>query len=166
MKRRLEVCGEADGVLVVDDFAHHPTAVRETLRAARQRWPDRRLVAVFEPRSNSSRRRRFEAAYIEAFDDADVVWLSMPPFRHNDRPEDFFNPEHVAAGIRARGIPTEVANGADALLPRLLEMLQPGDVALLMSNGAFGNLPARLIAALQMRAPSATERSPNASFSF
>ncbi len=166
MKRRLEVCGEADGVLVVDDFAHHPTAVRETLRAARQRWPDRRLVAVFEPRSNSSRRRRFEAAYIEAFDDADVVWLSMPPFRHNDRPEDFFNPEHVAAGIRARGIPTEVANGADALLPRLLEMLQPGDVALLMSNGAFGNLPARLIAALQMRAPSATEHSPNASFSF
>ncbi|GBD01234.1 UDP-N-acetylmuramate--L-alanyl-gamma-D-glutamyl-meso-2,6-diaminoheptandioate ligase [bacterium HR18] len=165
MKRRLEVRGEAGGILVVDDFAHHPTAVRETLRAARQRWPNRRLIAVFEPRSNSSRRRRFESDYIEAFDDADAVWLSMPPFRHNDHPEDFFDPEHVAAGIRARGIPAEVANGADALLPRLLESLQAGDVALLMSNGAFGNLPARLLHALQSRTQTTPASFPNAPFS-
>jgi len=158
MKRRLEVRGEAGGVLVVDDFAHHPTAVRETLRAARQRWPDRRLVAVFEPRSNSSRRKRFEQAYMEAFDDADEVWLSMPPFRHNDRPEDFFDPESVAAGIRARGIPAHVAEGADALLPLLLEALRPGDIALIMSNGAFGNLHERLLRALQHQTEPATSR--------
>jgi len=152
------VRGEAGGVLVVDDFAHHPTAVRETLRAARQRWPDRRLVAVFEPRSNSSRRKRFEQAYMEAFDDADEVWLSMPPFRHNDRPEDFFDPESVAAGIRARGIPAHVAEGADALLPLLLEALRPGDIALIMSNGAFGNLHERLLGALRQQTEPATSR--------
>ncbi|SHK80072.1 UDP-N-acetylmuramate:L-alanyl-gamma-D-glutamyl-meso-diaminopimelate ligase [Rhodothermus profundi] len=158
MKRRLEVRGEAGGVLVVDDFAHHPTAVRETLRAARQRWPDRRLVAIFEPRSNSSRRRRFEQAYMEAFDDADEVWLSTPPFRHNDHPEDFFSPEAVAAGIRSRGIPAHIAEGAHVLLPLLLEALRPGDVALIMSNGPFGNLHERLLQALTQQTTSEASR--------
>ena len=95
---------------------------------------------------------------MEAFDDADEVWLSMPPFRHNDRPEDFFDPEAVAAGIRARGIPAHVAKGADALLPLLLEALRPGDIALIMSNGVFGNLHERLLRALQQRTEPATSR--------
>lgn len=165
MKRRLEVRGEVNGVLVIDDFAHHPTAVRETIRAARQRWPDRRLVAVFEPRSNSSRRKRFEQAYMEAFDDADEVWLSMPPFRHNDRLEDFFDPEAVAIGIQARGIPAHVADDVDALLPLLLEALRPGDIALIMSNGAFGNLHERLLRALRPQREPATSQQPYDSFS-
>lgn len=165
IKRRLEVRGEAGGVVVVDDFAHHPTAVRETLRAARQRWPDRRLVAIFEPRSNSSRRKRFEQAYTEAFDDADAVWLSMPPFRHNDQPEDFFDPEAVAGGIRARGIPAQVASDVEALLPLLLEALRPGDVALIMSNGAFGNLHERLLQALSHQSTSKTPQQAHDPFS-
>ncbi|GIV61903.1 MAG: UDP-N-acetylmuramate:L-alanyl-gamma-D-glutamyl-meso-diaminopimelate ligase [Rhodothermaceae bacterium] len=153
VKRRLEVRGEAAGVLVVDDFAHHPTAVRETLRAARQRWPERRLVAVFEPRSNSSRRKVFEKGYSEAFDAAHLAFFSAPPFRHNDRPEDFMSVPDLAAHLTDRGLPARAFPDAEALLPALLEALRPGDVALIMSNGSFGGLHARLLEALAEREP-------------
>ncbi|GIV59656.1 UDP-N-acetylmuramate--L-alanine ligase [Rhodocaloribacter litoris] len=157
IKRRLEVRGEAAGVLVVDDFAHHPTAVRETIRAARERWPARRLVAVFEPRSNSSRRKVFEQGYTEAFDDADAVFFSTPPFRHNDRPEDFMDMDVLVAGLQRRGVPAGAFPNAGALLPPLLDQLQAGaartgpTVVLIMSNGSFDNLHERLLTALADR---------------
>src|SRR6185503_4050426 len=78
VKRRQEERGEVGGVLVIDDFAHHPTAVRETIEGIRQRYPDRRLWAVFEPRSNTSRRNIHQAEYSEAFDHADVVTIRVP----------------------------------------------------------------------------------------
>ncbi len=149
MKRRQEVRGEAGKVLVVDDFAHHPTAVAETIRAASERWPERRLVAVFEPRSNSSRRKVFEAAYAEAFDDAAEAFLSAPPVRHNDDAQAMMDPEAVARTIAERGTPAAVYESADALLDPLAEALRPGDVALIMSNGGFGNLHARLLERLR-----------------
>ncbi len=153
MARRQQPLGEAGGVLVIDDFAHHPTAVEATLAGVRERWPGRRetggrLVAVFEPRSNSSRRRLFEAPYGEAFDAADRVFLSAPPLRHNDDPADFLRPDVVAARIAERGTPAAAFASADALLPDLLRALAPGDVCLVMSNGSFDGLPARLLAAL------------------
>lgn len=151
MKRRQEVRGEAHGVLVVDDFAHHPTAVRETIRAIAGRWPDRRLVAVFEPRSNSSRRKVFEQAYGEAFDEAALAFLSAPPLRHNDHPDDFLDAGDLAAAIAARGVPTAVYPSADALLGPLLDAVRPGDVVLVMSNGSFGGLHDKLLAALAAR---------------
>jgi UDP-N-acetylmuramate: L-alanyl-gamma-D-glutamyl-meso-diaminopimelate ligase len=143
------VRGEAGGVLVVDDFAHHPTAVRETIRAVCERWPGRRVVAVFEPRSNSSRRKTFEAAYTEAFDDAGLAFFSTPPFRHNDRREDFMDMEVVVRSITERGTAAFSYPGADVLLPPLLDQLQPGDVALIMSNGGFGGIHDKLLTALQ-----------------
>ena len=148
MKRRQEVRGEADGVLVVDDFAHHPTAVRETVAAIRERWPERRLVAVFEPRSNSSRRKVFEEAYGEAFDGSGLAFLSAPPLRHNDSADNFLDANALAANITGRGVPTEVYPHADALLGPLYDAVRPGDVVLIMSNGSFGGLHERLLAAL------------------
>lgn len=148
VRRRMEVRGEAGGILVVDDFAHHPTAVRETIRAARERWPDRRLVAVFEPRSNSSRRKVFEAGYGAAFGQAHAVFFSAPPFRHNDRREDFMDLDVVAGRLTEAGIPARVFPEPEELLEGLLEDLRPGDVALLMSNGSFGGLHDNLLAAL------------------
>ena len=148
MKRRQEVRGEEGGVLVVDDFAHHPTAVRETIRAGRERWPDRRLVAVFEPRTNSSRRKIFEKEYGRAFDQAACAFLSTPPLKASDADTDLMDIDAVVRTIEARGVPARSYNGADALLEPLLETVRPGDVALVMSNGGFGNLHERLLDAL------------------
>lgn len=151
LKRRQEVRGEAGGVIVVDDFAHHPTAVKETIRAVADRWPDRRLIAVFEPRSNSSRRKVFETAYAESFDEAAAVFLSAPPLRHNDRADDLMDPDVVIRKAREQGIHAAAYQSADELLPPLLDLLEPGDVALVMSNGSFGGIHDRLLSALRER---------------
>ena len=151
MKRRQEVRGDVAGILVVDDFAHHPTAVRETIYAVAERWPGRRVVAVFEPRSNSSRRKIFETPYAEAFDGAALAFFSAPPFRHNDDAMRFMNAETVARTITQRGVPASIYPDADTLLPPLLEAVQPGDVVLIMSNGSFGGLHDRLLENLEKR---------------
>ena len=141
--------GTAAGITVVDDFAHHPTAVRATIQGALDRWPGRRLVAVFEPRTNSSRRKAFETPYMQAFDDAALALISAPPFRHNDNPDRFMNTAALARGIRARGTPARVFSSSDALLPALLASVREQDVVLIMSNGSFGGLHRRLLRALQ-----------------
>lgn len=151
MKRRQEIRGDVGGVLVIDDFAHHPTAVRETVQAIAERWPERRIVAVFEPRSNSSRRKIFEEAYSEAFESAQAVFLSMPPVRANDKADDLLDADAVADKIRESGIRASAHGDADELLPPLLETLRPGDVALIMSNGGFGNVHYKLLEALHDR---------------
>ncbi len=154
MKRRQEVRGRPDDVLVLDDFAHHPTAVEATTRAVRAAHPDRRLVAVFEPRSNSSRRKIFETAYGEAFDAADQVFLKAPPVRHNDDAESMLDPTTVVQTVSERGTPAETFDDVEVLLPTLVDHLRPGDVALLMSNGSFDGLPDRLLSDLEWRATS------------
>lgn len=151
LRRRQEIRGEAAGVIVVDDFAHHPTAVRATIRAVADRWPDHRLIAVFEPRSNSSRRKVFEVPYAESFDAADRVFISSPPLRHNDRADQLLDATRVVELIEARGIPAAAYPDADALLPPLLNELRPRDVALIMSNGSFGGLHDKLLVSLKMR---------------
>jgi UDP-N-acetylmuramate: L-alanyl-gamma-D-glutamyl-meso-diaminopimelate ligase len=148
MKRRQEVRGCPNDVLVLDDFAHHPTAVEATLQAVRTAYPARRLVAVFEPRSNSSRRKIFETAYGEAFDEADTVFLKAPPVRHNDDAEAMLDPSIVVQTIEGRGTPAHTFESVDDMLPSLVDTLQPGDVALLMSNGSFDGLHEQLLAAL------------------
>jgi len=154
MKRRQEVRGEPGGVLVLDDFAHHPTAVEATLQAVRAAHPDRRLVAVFEPRSNSSRRKAFEAPYGEAFDAADQVFLKAPPVRHNDNADTMLDPSAVVQRIADRGTPAQAVDSVDAMLPALVDALRPGDIALLMSNGSFDGLHERLLSALEERGSS------------
>jgi UDP-N-acetylmuramate: L-alanyl-gamma-D-glutamyl-meso-diaminopimelate ligase len=148
MKRRQEVRGIVNDVLVLDDFAHHPTAVRATIAAIRQRWPQRRLVAVFEPRSNSSRRKIFEQEYAHAFDEADAVFISAPPLRHNDDPNDFMDVNVVTSTIVSKHIPASHYPDANELLPRLLDTIKPNDAVLIMSNGSFGNIHQNLLDAL------------------
>ncbi|MES3628756.1 MAG: UDP-N-acetylmuramate--L-alanine ligase [Longimonas sp.] len=146
--RRQEIRGVVRDITVIDDFAHHPTAVKTTLKGLRTAYPGRRLVAAFEPRSNTSRRARFTHDYATAFDAADQVVLSTPPFRHNDDPDDRLDIAAVATTLRERGVPATVADDPDDALQRLKRLLTPGDVVVTMSNGSFGHLPARLLEAL------------------
>ena len=151
MKRRQEVRHDGE-VLVVDDFAHHPTAVQATIQGARERWPGRRVVAVFEPRSNSSRRSAFQAPYADALSTADALFLSTPPLRHNDDAADFVDPAAIADAVRQSGTAARAYASADALLPDLLAELERGDLALVMSNGSFDGLVGKLADALSERA--------------
>lgn len=149
IKRRQEVRGVVHDVVVLDDFAHHPTAVRATIQAIRERYPKRRLIAVFEPRSNSSRRKVFEEDYAQAFDYADVVMISAPPLRHNDDPANFMDVGIVADRIRQKGISVHYFDSPEALLPELIAVTKPGDAVLIMSNGGFGGIHLKLMDALK-----------------
>jgi UDP-N-acetylmuramate: L-alanyl-gamma-D-glutamyl-meso-diaminopimelate ligase len=149
VKRRLEELGTARGVTVVDDFAHHPTAVEKTLEALRQRYPGRRLVTLFEPRSLTAGRRFFFDAYRQAFAGADRVLFA--PLFHSNRlaPEERLDLAALAAALNAAGVPAEVgADNAD-LLRLGLEEAREGSVLVTMSSGSFEGMPQRLMAALK-----------------
>jgi UDP-N-acetylmuramate: L-alanyl-gamma-D-glutamyl-meso-diaminopimelate ligase len=148
VKRRLDAAGEYRGVLVLDDFAHHPTAVAATLEAVRQGYPGRRLVAVFEPRTNTSRRAIFQEPYAQAFDEADLVVVREPPDLWKVPEGERFSSAQLAADLTARGKPAFAFPDTDQLLAGLLPLLQPRDVALIMSNGDFDHLVPRLCQAL------------------
>jgi UDP-N-acetylmuramate: L-alanyl-gamma-D-glutamyl-meso-diaminopimelate ligase len=152
VRRRLEVRGEPAGVLVVDDFAHHPTAVRETLTAARRRWPGRRLVAVFEPRSYTAQRKEFEAPYGQALALADeiVVGALFHPERYDAATG--LDPHALVAEWRAHGKSAMHEPDVARIVAHLSATARAGDVVLIMSNGAFGGLHARLLEALSARA--------------
>ncbi|GMQ81079.1 MAG: Mur ligase family protein [Rhodothermia bacterium] len=149
VQRRQQILGEEGGVIVIDDFAHHPTAVGATIQSVHERFPDHRIVAIFEPRSNSSRRKVFENGYAEALSQADAAFLCSPPFRHNDDVSNFMSIETVLESLNRSGVHGQSAESADALFDPLLEFLSPGDVALVMSNGGFGNIHRRLLQSLQ-----------------
>jgi len=148
VKRRLESWGEHQEVLVLDDFAHHPTAVAATLNAVRQAYPGRRLVAAFEPRTNTSRRAVFQKPYAQAFDQADLVLVREPPDLWKVPEGERFSSRQLAADLRTRGLLAWYFPDTDHLLEGLLSVLQPGDVVLIMSNGDFDHLVPRLCEAL------------------
>jgi UDP-N-acetylmuramate: L-alanyl-gamma-D-glutamyl-meso-diaminopimelate ligase len=152
VKRRLQIRGEEQGVLIIDDFAHHPTAVRETLVALGQKYKGRRLLAVFEPRSWSSRLAVFQQDYIDALKKADYVVIA-----------DVFNRQKVTELGRAldtgelveqvssTGRPALCLPNADEIVDHLLPVLRPGDVVAIMSNGGFGNIHEKLLSSLKER---------------
>jgi len=152
VKRRQQVRGEAAGVTVIDDFAHHPTAVRETVAAIRGAYPGRRLVVVFEPRTNSSRRRVFQSVYPHCFSGADRVVLREPTPLPGLRPEEMFSSSRLAAALRAQGLDAQAYGETDAILADLEAFLASGDVVLICSNGGFDDLHERLLARLARRA--------------
>ncbi len=151
MRRRMEIRAEIAGITIVDDFAHHPTAVRETLAAARDRWPGRRIIGVFEPRSNSSRRKAFETAYVDAFRGTDIVIISTPPFRHNDRLSDFMDVQVITESLRHEDVDAAALDTVDDIVERLAHSATEGDVIVVMSNGGFGGLHDRLITTFEER---------------
>jgi UDP-N-acetylmuramate: L-alanyl-gamma-D-glutamyl-meso-diaminopimelate ligase len=153
VKRRQEVRGEAGGVTVVDDFGHHPTAVRETLAALRGRFPGRPLVAVFEPRSNTSRRAVFQREYAEAFDAAARVVVQIVPdapiySAFGGEPERL-SAEQLARDVTARGIPCVALPDVDAIVDHLAGSCAPGDVVVTLSNGGFGGIWGKLLERLR-----------------
>jgi UDP-N-acetylmuramate: L-alanyl-gamma-D-glutamyl-meso-diaminopimelate ligase len=144
VKRRLEVRAEVAGVTIIDDFAHHPTAIRETLRALRTSYRGRRLLAILEPRSNTLRRNVFEDDLVDALALADQVVLAGV-FKSESIPvTERLIPENVAAHLRARNIPAAVYPDADAIVLALTPQLKPGDVVAILSNGGFGNIYEKL----------------------
>jgi UDP-N-acetylmuramate: L-alanyl-gamma-D-glutamyl-meso-diaminopimelate ligase len=153
VKRRMDVKGEHGGILVVDDFAHHPTAVRATIEAARSRWPKRRLWAILEPRSNSMRRKVFQESLPKALALADRVVLGGV-FRAQQLGDDNrMDPESVAASVRELGREARTFAGSDAIAEYLSTEAKPGDLLLIMSNGSFDGLCDKLVKKLERGVP-------------
>ncbi|MGE0104416.1 MAG: UDP-N-acetylmuramate:L-alanyl-gamma-D-glutamyl-meso-diaminopimelate ligase [Blastocatellales bacterium] len=149
VKRRMQVRGEVDGVTVIDDFAHHPTAIRETLRAARQRYPDRRIVAVFEPRSWTTRKKIFQKDYPASFAPAEVVVIAPIFESFRLASDDQLSVDELIADLRAAGKSAESIEGADSIVEYLVPQTRSGDVVVVMSNGGFGGIHQKLLDALE-----------------
>jgi UDP-N-acetylmuramate: L-alanyl-gamma-D-glutamyl-meso-diaminopimelate ligase len=145
VRRRMEVRGEVRGVTVIDDFAHHPTAVRETLQAARQRYGDRRIVAVFEPRSYTAQRREFQAAYQAAFDYADSIIIAglFHPERYDA--STAMDPDEMVERWRGEGKEAHYIPRVDDIVDHLCDALAGGEVVMVMSNGGFGGIHEKLL---------------------
>jgi UDP-N-acetylmuramate: L-alanyl-gamma-D-glutamyl-meso-diaminopimelate ligase len=149
VKRRLEVRAEVAGITVIDDFAHHPTAIRETLRALRGAYPERRIWAVLEPRSNTLRRNVFEQELVESLALADAVMLAGV-FRSDAIPAaERLEPEHVVRALQERGTPATLAVDADAIVAAMTPQLRRGDVVAILSNGGFGDIYTKLPRAIE-----------------
>ncbi|MEP7382398.1 MAG: Mur ligase family protein [Gemmatimonadota bacterium] len=151
VKRRQEARGEIGGILVIDDFAHHPTAVRETILALRQRYPSRRLWAVFEPRSNTSRRNIHQGEYETAFDAAQCVVLRLPEAHDQVPADEQLNVPAIVRALGAKGIDARASADVGELVADVARAARPNDLILVMSNGAFGGFVPSLLAALEAR---------------
>ena len=147
IKRRLERVGVAGGVVVLDDFAHHPTAVLETLSALRTGYPGRRIWAVFEPRSASSCRRVFQDAFAQAFGSADEVIVAAV-FRSSLPEAERLSAEQLVDDLTRQGQHARHIPDVDEIIATIVSEHRPGDVVVLMSNGAFGGIHQKLVQAL------------------
>ena len=148
VKRRMQVRAVVGGVTVIDDFAHHPTAVLETLSAARQKYPGHRIIAVFEPRSYTAQRKEFQEDFENALARADKIIIAglFHPERYSA--ETAIAPEKMIEGLRARGLEADFIPSLAEIVPHLSERLKSNDVVVIMSNGSFGGLHDKLIAKL------------------
>jgi len=148
VKRRLEVVGNADGVTIYDDFAHHPTAVAETLAGLRAANPTARIWAVFEPRSASSCRRIFQDEFADAFGPADEV-LIAPVFRSTLPEAERLSVPQLVRDLHQRGLSAREADSLDDIIATVVAGHRDGDLVVLMSNGGFGGIHQKLLRALQ-----------------
>jgi UDP-N-acetylmuramate: L-alanyl-gamma-D-glutamyl-meso-diaminopimelate ligase len=149
VRRRMEIKGEANGILVVEDFAHHPTAIRLTLEAARTRWPGRRIWAAIEPRSNTMRRKVFQDALPESLAIADGVLIGPVNRAQLLSDEDRLSPDAIAESLRAHGRAAKAFPSAAAIADYLAESANPGDLVMVMSNGSFDGLCLKLLEKLK-----------------
>jgi UDP-N-acetylmuramate: L-alanyl-gamma-D-glutamyl-meso-diaminopimelate ligase len=145
VRRRQEVRGEVRGITVIDDFGHHPTAIREALRGLRYQYPRRRLWALFEPRSNTTRRAVFQHELPAALGEADGVILAQVARMDQLPPGERLDPEQVVADIAAAGKPAFYEPDVDAIIARLQPLAREGDVIVILSNGGFGGIHERLL---------------------
>jgi UDP-N-acetylmuramate: L-alanyl-gamma-D-glutamyl-meso-diaminopimelate ligase len=149
VKRRQEVLGEPKGILVIEDFAHHPTAVRETVKGIKSKYKGRKVFGVFEPRSATSRRKVFQKDYVEAFQECDEILLAKAFDQSKIDSENRFSSEELIADLKAGGKSANVYDGADAIVVDLKAKARKGDLILIMSNGGFDNIYQKLLTALK-----------------
>ena len=151
IQRRLEIRGETGGIIVIDDFAHHPTAIRETLKALGQRYPGRRVWAIFEPRSNTTRRNHFQSELAEALRLAKRVVVAEIA-RLEQVPEgERLDPARLMEDIRTAGTKADYLPTSDEIVTQVTVQAEPGDILCVLSNGGFGNIHQKLLAALAER---------------
>ncbi len=149
VKRRQEVRGTKNGIVVIDDFAHHPTAVKKTIQAIKGYYRESRLVAVFEPRTNTSMRNIFQDVYPEAFDGADKVCIRRPALLEKIPIGERFSSQQLVSDLNKRGLDADYFENTEEIIDFLTKMTRPGDVILVMSNGGFDNIHARLLERLE-----------------
>jgi UDP-N-acetylmuramate: L-alanyl-gamma-D-glutamyl-meso-diaminopimelate ligase len=145
IRRRMEVRGIAGGVTVVDDFGHHPTAIRETLRALRIRYPQQQLWAIFEPRSNTTRRNVFQSELVDAFDDADAVVVAEVARLELLPPDLRLDPTRLMKELQGAGKTAAYLPDADAIVAHVAASVQGGEVVCVFSNGGFGGIHVKLL---------------------
>ncbi len=149
ISRRQEVRGEARGVKVIDDFGHHPTAIAQTLDALRHRYLGHRIWAVFEPRSNTTRRAVFQESLPEALKLADGVFIAQVAKIEQIPESERLNPEAVVHLIAQSGRPAFYEENADAIVERITPLLRPNDIVAVFSNGGFDNIHEKLLSRLR-----------------
>jgi UDP-N-acetylmuramate: L-alanyl-gamma-D-glutamyl-meso-diaminopimelate ligase len=151
VKRRLEVKGQVRGVTVIDDFAHHPTAVRETLLATRSKYPGRRIVAVFEPRSYTAQIKVFQSQFEDALSNADEIIIAglFHPERYSA--DTAISPIEMTEHLKALGREASSIQKPDDIVTSLTPRLNDSEVVVIMSNGSFGRIHEKLLNALRDR---------------
>ncbi len=149
VKRRQEVLGEPNGVLVVEDFAHHPTAVRETVKGIKSKYKGRKLFGVFEPRSATSRRKVFQKDYVEAFQDCDEILLAKAFDQSKIDEQNRFSVEELVEDLQGSGKSAGAFDNVDQIVGSLVQKAKSGDLILIMSNGGFDGIYTRLLGALK-----------------
>jgi len=145
IKKRQEVRGIKRGVTVMDDFAHHPTAVKETISAARPFYTGGRIVAVFEPRTNSSMRKVFQNIYPSSFESADLICIRKPPLLEKIPHAERFSSEKLVSDLKNKGKDAYFFSNTDSIIDFLVDRAKPGDLILIMSNGGFDNIHDKLL---------------------
>jgi UDP-N-acetylmuramate: L-alanyl-gamma-D-glutamyl-meso-diaminopimelate ligase len=148
VKRRQDILGEPQGILVIEDFAHHPTAVRETVKGLQKKYPGRKVFSVFEPRSATSRRKVFQKDYVEALKSSGEVLLARAFDQSKIDSENRFSSEELVADLKASHVKAESYASADDIVVALKERAKRGDVVLIMSNGGFDGIYGKLLKAL------------------
>jgi len=145
VKRRMEVRGIAGGVTVVDDFGHHPTAIRETLRALRIKYPTQKVWAIFEPRTNTTRRNVFQAELASAFADADAVVVAQVARLELLAPEERLDPARLMQDLKAQGKDAAYLPDVDAIVAHVAQGAGGGEIVVVFSNGGFGGIHGKLL---------------------
>ena len=147
----MEVRGIAGGVTLIDDFGHHPTAIRETLRALRIKYPREKIWAIFEPRSNTTRRNVFQTELAESFADANAVVVSEVARLEQLAPEERLNPEKLMQDLKASGKDAAYLPDVEAIVAHVGKGAQGGDIVCVFSNGGFGGIHGKLLERLGKR---------------
>jgi UDP-N-acetylmuramate: L-alanyl-gamma-D-glutamyl-meso-diaminopimelate ligase len=145
VKRRQQIRGQKNQIMVMDDFAHHPTAVRETIEAVKSVYAQKRLIAVFEPRTNTSMRNVFQSIYPQSFDFADRICIRQPPLLEKIPVAERFSSEQLVADLKKRGKDAYFFEDTESIIEFVVRQAAPGDLILVMSNGGFDNIHQRLL---------------------